>query len=226
MSVRALRPTMPRSALSRRGFAAAGVVTWTYSRRVPADRSMIRVKAMLVAPNDDLTAHAVSLNPPTEENPDGYHRLIGGGVHLGETAREAVLREVQEELGAAVHGLEYLTTVENIFRIDGVLGHEVVFLYSGRLNPQPATSNATLTESDGSVVPVAWRRVADDQEPLPLYPAAAAPWLRRLRDVLGGAVETPDQAALRAPPDQAALRAPPDQAALRAPPDHAALRAE
>ena len=40
---------------------------------------------MLIAPNDGLTAHAVTLNPPTEENPDGYRRLIGGGVELGET---------------------------------------------------------------------------------------------------------------------------------------------
>lgn len=137
---------------------------------------------MLIAPNDDFTAHAVSLNPPTEENPGGYHRLIGGGVNLGETALEAVRREVDEELGAAVDDLTYVTTVENIFWIDGVLGHEVVFLYSGRLTPVPASANATLTESDGSVVPVVWRPVADDQESLPLYPAAVVPWVRRLGD--------------------------------------------
>jgi len=38
---------------------------------VSVDRSFIRVKAMLVAPNRDLTAHAVSLNAPTQENVDG-----------------------------------------------------------------------------------------------------------------------------------------------------------
>ena len=35
------------------------------------DRSRIRVKAMMVAPNDGFSAHAVSLNPPTAENPTG-----------------------------------------------------------------------------------------------------------------------------------------------------------
>lgn len=147
---------------------------------MPVDRSIIRVKAMLLAPDETGTAHAVSLNPPTAENPAGYHRLIGGGVELGETAREAVLREVREELGADVADLAHLSTVESIFRIDGQVGHEVVFLFSGRLDPAPAPSGATLTESDGSVVPVVWRPVDDGDEPLPLFPLAAAPWVRRL----------------------------------------------
>lgn len=147
---------------------------------MPIDRSVIRVKAMLIAPSSDRTAHAVTLNPPTEENPAGYHRLIGGGVELGETAHEAVRREVDEELGAVVRDLALVSTVENIFRIDGVLGHEVVFLYSGRLDPQPASTGAVLTESDGSVVPVVWRPIDDGDEPLPLYPAAVVPWVQQL----------------------------------------------
>jgi ADP-ribose pyrophosphatase YjhB (NUDIX family) len=153
---------------------------------VAVDRSLIRVKAMLIALNDDLTSHAVTLNPPTQENPDGYHRLIGGSVELGETHRDAIVREVAEELGATIRDLAFVATVENIFRIDGVLGHEIVFLYSGRLDPQPAASAATLTESDGSVVPVVWRRLDDTlddtEESLPLYPAEAMPWVRRLAD--------------------------------------------
>lgn len=135
------------------------------------DRSRIRVKAMLIAVNGDATAHAVSLNAPTEENPDGYHRLIGGSVELGETHRTAIAREVDEELSAKIHELRHLGTIENIFRIDGEVGHEIVFVYAGRLDPEPASEGATLTESDGSVVPVVWRPLGDDGEELPLYPA-------------------------------------------------------
>lgn len=141
------------------------------------DRSMIRVKAMLIALNEDASAHAVTLNVPTAENPEGYHRLIGGSVDLGETHREAVLREVHEELGAAVDDLELLTAVENIFHIDEVLGHEIVFLYTGRLNPLPVETGATLTESDGSVVPIAWRSVHDHDDALPLYPTGTQDWV-------------------------------------------------
>lgn len=135
---------------------------------------------MLVAPNADLTSHAVSLNPPTQENPDGYHRLVGGGVELGETHRDAIVREVDEEVGATIHDLAFMATVENIFRINGELGHEIVFLYSGRLEPQPAVIDATLTERDGSVVPVVWRPVDDTGQHLPLYPAGVIPWIRSL----------------------------------------------
>lgn len=152
----------------------------------PVDRSYIRVKAMLIAPNDDGSAHAVSLNQPTEENSDGYHRLIGGSVELGETHRDAIVREVHEELGARIRDLQLLTTIENIFRIDGTLGHEIVFLYVGRPEPAPADTGATLTESDGSVVPVVWRPVDDVDEPLPLYPAASREWVRKLLKSPGG----------------------------------------
>jgi ADP-ribose pyrophosphatase YjhB (NUDIX family) len=92
------------------------------------------------------------------------------------------VREVDEELGATIHDLVFLAAVENIFRIDGVLGHEIVFLYTGRLDPQPAVADATLTESDGSVVPVMWRPFDDADESVPLYPAGAVPWIRRLAD--------------------------------------------
>ena len=148
------------------------------------DRSVIRVKAMLIAPNADLTAHAVSVNAPTAENPDGYHRLIGGSVELGETHRDAIVREVDEELGASIRDLTFLTTVENIFRIDGVLGHEIVFLYTGRLDPAPAAVGATLTEIDGTTIPVVWRPLDDRGESLPLYPGAVEPWVRNLASLL------------------------------------------
>ncbi|MFF1539678.1 NUDIX hydrolase [Microbacterium sp. NPDC058269] len=138
---------------------------------MPIDRSHIRVKAMLVAPNMQGTAHAVSVNAATVENPGGYHRLIGGSVELGETHIDAVRREVREELSATILDLSYLGVVENIFRIDGEVGHEIVFVYTGRLDPEPAAEGATLTESDGSVVPVVWRSFDDDAEALPLYPA-------------------------------------------------------
>lgn len=144
----------------------------------PVDRSHIRVKALLVALNEDATAHAVSLNPPTAEDAFGYHRFIGGTVELGETHREAVVREVDEELGAGILDLRFLAVVENIFQLDGTPGHEIVFLYSGRLDPPPPPSGGTLTESDGSVVPVLWRPIDDSDERVPLYPRAAVEWVR------------------------------------------------
>lgn len=134
---------------------------------------------MLIALNADRSAHAVSLNGRSRENSAGYHRLIGGSVEFGETHRDAIVREVDEELGAQVRELRYLGVVENLFHLDGLPGHEIVFIYSGRLDPEPALEGATLLEMDGAVVPVVWRPVADAQEEVPLYPAAVSDWLRR-----------------------------------------------
>jgi hypothetical protein len=71
--------------------------------------------------------------------------------------------------------------VENIFRLDGELGHEIVVLYTGRLDPAPGAEGSTLTESDGSVVPVVWRPFDDADFAVPLYPTGATEWIRDLR---------------------------------------------
>lgn len=142
------------------------------------DRSRIRVKAMLIAPNEDRTAHAVSLNAASIENPHGYHRLIGGGVELGETHAQAIRREVDEELGAQIHDLALVTVLENIFRLNGEVGHEIVFVYAGRLDPLPAAVGATLLESDGTVVPVEWRPATGADPAMPLYPNGLEQWVQ------------------------------------------------
>lgn len=142
------------------------------------DRSYIRVKAMLIAPHEDGARHLVSRNAPTSENPTGFHRLIGGSVELGETLQEAIVREVEEELGARILELTHLGVIENIFRYNGEPGHEIVALYSGKLDPAPADEGGTLTESDGSVVPVEWRAFDDADLAVPLYPAGASAWTR------------------------------------------------
>ncbi|MEO7058124.1 MAG: NUDIX domain-containing protein, partial [Lapillicoccus sp.] len=111
--------------------------------------------------------------PPTRENPHGYHRLIGGGVEMGETHRDAVIREVREELDASIRDLTYLDAVESIYAINGQTGHEIVFVYTGRLDPEPARAGARLRESDGAVLPVVWRPLHDAAETLPLYPAGS-----------------------------------------------------
>ncbi|MFF5626561.1 NUDIX domain-containing protein [Microbacterium sp. NPDC012755] len=144
------------------------------------DRSYIRVKAMLIAPHPDGSRHLVSRNAPTTENPDGYDRLVGGSVELGETHREAIIREVREELDSAILDLVHVGVVENIFRFNGELGHEIVALYTGRLASMPPSEGGALTESDGSTVPVVWRPFDDAQLTVPLYPAAANEWIRDL----------------------------------------------
>lgn len=135
----------------------------------------IRVKSMVILPNADGTAHAVARLRPTAENPNGYDRLIGGHIEPGETARDALDREVAEELGARLLAARLLDVVENIYRINGRLGHEVVFVYAGRLtDPTVIPPEGRTFADNGDPMPVRWRPVDDTDETHPLYPPGSA----------------------------------------------------
>ena len=61
---------------------------------------------------------------------DRYCRPIGGGVEFGEHSRDAMLREIQEELGTSdVKNLKLVGVLESIFHYEGGAGHEIVFVY-------------------------------------------------------------------------------------------------
>jgi ADP-ribose pyrophosphatase YjhB (NUDIX family) len=88
---------------------------------------------------------------------ESYYYSIGGGIELGETAEEAVLREVKEETGVD-YEIERLAFVqENVFkRDDGMLKdlscHEITFYFlmksrgSQQLNSHSMTANHTIEE--------------------------------------------------------------------------------
>ncbi|QQK77649.1 NUDIX domain-containing protein [Salicibibacter cibarius] len=60
---------------------------------------------------------------------DHYYRPIGGGIEYGERSADALIREVREEIDADIYNLIYIGTVENIFTLNGELGHEIVQVY-------------------------------------------------------------------------------------------------
>ena len=63
---------------------------------------------------------------------DYYCRPLGGGIEFGERSRDALLREIKEEVGAEVENLELIGVLENIFTFEGARGHEVVFVYDAQ----------------------------------------------------------------------------------------------
>ncbi|MDJ1173635.1 NUDIX hydrolase [Roseofilum capinflatum] len=58
-----------------------------------------------------------------------FYRALGGGVDFGETSREALKREFQEELNAELTEIEYLGCIESIFTHQSKPGHEIIQLY-------------------------------------------------------------------------------------------------
>ena len=62
-----------------------------------------------------------------------FYRPLGGGIEFGESAAEAVQRELQEELAVELSDVELLGVLENIFTASDRAGHEIVFVYSANL---------------------------------------------------------------------------------------------
>lgn len=60
---------------------------------------------------------------------DYYYRPLGGGIEYGESSQEALMREIQEELGVEVDGVRLIGVLENIFMYEGQQGHEIVFVF-------------------------------------------------------------------------------------------------
>jgi ADP-ribose pyrophosphatase YjhB (NUDIX family) len=58
-----------------------------------------------------------------------YYRPPGGGIDHGELSGEALIREFAEEVQAEVINPRFLGVLENVFRVEESVGHEIAFLY-------------------------------------------------------------------------------------------------
>ena len=65
-----------------------------------------------------------------------FLRPLGGSVEFGETAVDAIRREIREELNTEISAPVQLGVLENIFTCEGKPGHEVVAVFDAELlNP-------------------------------------------------------------------------------------------
>jgi ADP-ribose pyrophosphatase YjhB (NUDIX family) len=89
---------------------------------------------------------------------DKFARPLGGAVEFGETSLHAIVREIREELGHKATELRLLGVLENIFEFQGRPGHEIVFVYDGKLEDASLykLSELPLNEAGWSS-PAKWR---------------------------------------------------------------------
>ena len=65
-----------------------------------------------------------------------FYRPMGGGIDFGELSREAMVREISEELSAEVTDLCFLGFLESVFTYNGRPRHEVVMIYDARFEDE------------------------------------------------------------------------------------------
>ena len=84
-----------------------------------------------------------------------FYRALGGEVEFGESAAEAAVRELREELGRDVVMRDLLGVIENRFTLEGVPGHEIVFEYLAGFAPghaPPDLEPMTAIEGDARFI--------------------------------------------------------------------------
>lgn len=103
-----------------------------------------------------------------------YYRPIGGGIDFGETSRDAVIREVREEMNADITDVRLLGYMENLFTYEGQPGHEIVAMYEARFVEPRLYEGDTFTgyeAGDESHFTVVWKPLAFfERGEAPLYP--------------------------------------------------------
>ncbi len=64
----------------------------------------------------------------------GYYFLPGGHVEAGETSKEAIIREMEEERGSQLENISFIGVVENIFPENGKERYEINIVFAAREN--------------------------------------------------------------------------------------------
>ena len=92
-----------------------------------------------------------------------FYRPLGGGVEFGETAAQAVARELREETGMSIEVRANLGAVENLFTFQGAPGHEVVFelVCSPAPGSEPADLAPMTCDEQGAPFTAHWLPLAE-----------------------------------------------------------------
>ncbi len=93
-------------------------------------------------PNIEIITRAIILDKDKillcKKKGNDYYFLPGGHIEFGETAEQALGRELKEELGILANGIEYIGTVENMFSENGNRHHEINLVFA--VKPQNHSS--------------------------------------------------------------------------------------
>jgi ADP-ribose pyrophosphatase YjhB (NUDIX family) len=135
------------------------------------------VKAMVIVRRPTDGALLVASNAGADGKV--FERPLGGHVELGERAEEAVRRELLEEIAQELDDVRLLEVVENLFVLDGVPQHEIVFLFEGRLADPAgyAIERQPILDDPSGRLRVRWR--GSHETSPPLVPPPVEAWVRR-----------------------------------------------
>lgn len=131
----------------------------------------IRPLVIAVFRQGDRILAAEGYDPLKDET---FFRPLGGEIEFGELSRDALIREIREEIGAEITDLRHLGTLENMFTFNGVPGHEIVLVYDAAFVDRALYEQAAIPGREDALDEdflAVWKRL-DEFGPghPPLYP--------------------------------------------------------
>jgi len=95
-----------------------------------------------------------------------FYRPLGGTIEFGEHSREAIVREIREELGAEIAQVRFLGALENIFTYEGNLGHEIVLVYEADFADESMYEKPVVNgvEEGNWFFPAVWKSLSDFED--------------------------------------------------------------
>lgn len=111
-----------------------------------------------------------------------FFRPIGGGIEFGETSAQAIVREVEEELGLAITDVRLLGTLESLFTYAGTPGHEIVQVYDANFVDASVYELPYLNakESNGAPFIAKWLPCSSFTDEAPLVPDGLYELLKKI----------------------------------------------
>jgi 8-oxo-dGTP pyrophosphatase MutT (NUDIX family) len=124
------------------------------------DQKRIKVKSLAWLENEGMLFVVKIFD--TFKNED-FYRPIGGTVEFGESALQALQREVAEEMNTRVSVIAAPLILENLFVCDGNPGHEIVYLYPCRFCEANFYERKTYRrlEANGRIMDALWVSIAE-----------------------------------------------------------------
>jgi len=121
----------------------------------PVDPPRIRPIAICLVRRDNHILvrdnHILVLEDQDPVKGDRFCRPLGGAVEFGEQSRDAVVREIREELGAELEDVRLVGVLESLFTYLGRPGHEIVFVYDATLADRALYERDTLSGYEAEV---------------------------------------------------------------------------
>lgn len=96
-----------------------------------------------------------------EYDGEGYYFLPGGGVEFRESLEDSVKREVGEELDVKVIDHKFISTIENIFVLDGMPCHELLHLFQVELSDYGKFIDGTVMDAD--IYPASYKWLSKEE---------------------------------------------------------------